>query len=803
MSENQRGSRRGIGVLVTVAFLLGAGACTVQKKPSPTRDQATVDYDVLLTLPARPVSYREQVAPILERRCVVCHGCYDAPCQLKLSSYEGLERGAHRAKVYNGARILAAPPTRLFVDAGSTAEWRAKGFTPVLNEGGGGPEQHLQDSLLYRMLRLKQRHPQPRVGMLPDDFTLRLDRKQTCPTVESFDSYARRHPLWGMPYGMPNLSDPEYRTLVQWVAQGAPAPAPPRPSPQAAPQIDRWEAFLNGESRKQQLVSRYLYEHLFLAHLHFAGTPPREFYRLVRSRTPSGEPVSEVATRRPYGDPGSLPFYYRLIRYHPGIVAKDHVVYELSDARMARYRELFLEPEYQVRELPTYRPRIASNPFKVFGPIPPVSRYRFLLDDARFFIEGFIKGPVCRGQVALNVIDDQFWVMFFDPVKDVISVDPDFLERMSDYLQLPTDRESHLRLLSIWTDYWQRQKRYIAAKEDYFKGMHAEDLKHAMSYVWDGDGRNPNAALTVFRHFDSASVRFGLVGDYPESAWIIDYPMFERIHYLLVAGFDVYGNIGHQLNSRLYMDFLRMEGEDNFLSFLPVRVRRTVRDSWYKGVRTRLPEDFKGPMDWLDVESVIGYRTADPQRELYQHLEYRLAGVRGPTDHLNRCPAEPCDAPGAGAVQAHADRAMRRIAEIDGSHLSVFPDVTFLRVRTGAASQDLAYTIILNKGYKNLTSIFEDEERRDRDDDTLTVVKGLEGSYPNFFFVVDQQDLSDFAERYAAIRNRVDYERFVGLYGIRRTNSRFWPTADWFHDRFARDEPLLSGLFDLNRYDNR
>ena len=27
----------------------------------------------------------------------------------------------------------------------------------------------------------------------------------------------------------------------------------------------------------------------------------------------------------------------------------------------------------------------------------------------------FIKGPVCRGQVALNVIDDQFWVFFVQP----------------------------------------------------------------------------------------------------------------------------------------------------------------------------------------------------------------------------------------------------------------------------------------------------------------------------------------------------------------------------------------------------
>lgn len=34
--------------------------------------------------------------PILDNRCVVCHACYDAPCQLKMTSAEGIDRG--RAK---------------------------------------------------------------------------------------------------------------------------------------------------------------------------------------------------------------------------------------------------------------------------------------------------------------------------------------------------------------------------------------------------------------------------------------------------------------------------------------------------------------------------------------------------------------------------------------------------------------------------------------------------------------------------------------------------------------------------------
>ena len=195
-----RGIRRNIWLTLAaqgiVVWMVGTAACARVDKPSPTRDQAMVDYDILLTLPAEPISFQEQVRPVLERRCVVCHGCYDAPCQLKLSSYEGLARGAHKDKVYDGGRILEADPTRLFVDAKSTAEWRDKGFKPVLNEGTAEPRLNLQNSVLYRMLRLKQQHPQPRVGMLPDDFTLELDRAQECPTAASFDVSVPRPLNW-------------------------------------------------------------------------------------------------------------------------------------------------------------------------------------------------------------------------------------------------------------------------------------------------------------------------------------------------------------------------------------------------------------------------------------------------------------------------------------------------------------------------------------------------------------------------------------------------------------------------------
>jgi len=785
-------------IVLFFGFLLTS--CAAPKK-SVTEEQARVDYDLLINMSLEPISYSDQIRPILNQRCVVCHGCYDAPCQLKLSSMEGLQRGANPVKVYDGARIRGIEPTRLFIDAKSPGEWREKGFHSVLNEGGGEAKQNLDDSVLYQMLRLKQLHPQPRVGMLPEEFDVSLDRVQSCTTAAGFSEFAKEHPLWGMPYAMPNLSDEEYRLLVQWIAQGAKGSDISEPSAEAMLQIKRWESFLNGKDLKQQLVSRYLYEHLFNAHIHFKGTSEREFYQLVRSRTAPGQPVDIIATPRAFDDPGSE-FYYRLVRYQASVVIKDHNVYEWSDQRLQRYKVLFLEPEYQVDSFPSFEPEIASNPFRVFEPIPIDSRYRFLIDDAKFFIEGFIKGPVCRGQVALNVIEDHFWVFFANPNYPFRSHDPGFLNASIDDLELPADRGDTLNILSIWTDYWKRETRYLIKREANFEHIDPVDIHKALNFIWNGDGQNPNAGLTIYRHFDSASVTYGLEGDYPETAWVIDYPLFERIHYLLVAGFNVYGNVGHQLNTRLYMDFLRMEGEMMFLAFMPAADRKTIRQAWYQGLHETVDKHFKAPMEWLNVEAVTGYRTGNPQREFYGYLEQYLGKLAGPVDYINRCDMKECQAL-ASEDELDIDMAMRELVSVYGETTKVFPDVSFIRVLSEDGKEDLAYTLILNKAYKNVSSILADEDQRDRSSDTLTVVKGLEGSYPNFFFVVDHKDLEHFVTTFKAIRDRNDYEQFVAVYGIRRTNQAFWDHSDWFHQWSDKHEPLTAGIYDLNRYRNR
>jgi hypothetical protein len=778
--------------MIWVTMLVLLAGCTTLARHELNENYGKPDAARFDT-PVKPqpgMSYRNDIQPILDHRCVVCHACYDAPCQLKLTAWEGVARGASKEKVYDSARLVEAPLSRLFVDAQTASAWRAHGFYPVLNERAQTSTANLYGSVLYRMLDLKRRQPLPDVKVLPTSFDFSLNRDQQCASIEEFDQYERKYPLWGMPYGMPGLSEAERATLVRWLEQGAPYEGPLPLPPPVAGQVREWEQFLNGDSLKERLTSRYLYEHLFLAHLHFDSDPDSHYFRLVRSSTPPGQPVREIATRRPYDDPGVDRVYYRLTPERETIVAKTHMPYTLGSERMALWRKLFLAPHYTVDALPSYAPDVAANPFVAFRELPVNARYRFLLDQAQFTIMNFIKGPVCRGQVALDVIEDQFWVFFVDPRTIGAESDAEFLARQSNNLRLPSEAGSSSLVLTVWKEYSRLEDNFLRAKSEYMQRKFHKPSKLTLDVIWDGDGRNPNAALTVFRHFDSASVVKGLVGDPPKTAWVIAYPLLERIHYLLVAGFDVYGNAGHQLNSRLYMDFLRMEGEFNFLALLPQDRRDAVRDYWYRGASEAVKNYLYGTKAWFNQESGIHYRTADPQRELYGLLRARLAPVLGKEFELS-------------TVKDPALRdELRNLAAVRGRSLSWLPEQTFLRL-DDPAGPSRYFTLVRNTGHSNVTYLLREDKALLPDENTLTVVPGFIGAYPNALYVLPRAALPEFTAAVRGLSSEADYRTLADRFAVRRTNQKFWTYSDALQDAHLRWDPEDAGLFDYNRFENR
>ncbi|TDJ48265.1 MAG: peptidylprolyl isomerase [Gammaproteobacteria bacterium] len=775
-----------------IASLLVVGCATMTAVEMEQRFGALEPRErVVDVLPAGAVDYWRDIKPIVEARCIVCHACYDAPCQLKMSSIEGIERGATEARVYDAARLTAAPMTRLFEDARSVAEWRAKDFFPVLNEHADTPQANRDGGVMHRILRLKAQNPLPDTRQLPKSFDLSLDRKQFCAQPGTFDKFANKHPLWGMPYALPGLADEEQNTLLSWLEAGAPYTARPPLAPGFVAEIDIWEAFLNGDSLKARLSSRYIYEHLFLAHLYFPALSDSQFFRIVRSATPPGAPIELIATRRPYNDPGVERVYYRIDRAIGSIVAKTHMPYALDAARMDRWQALFMDADYEVDTLPSYAVKTASNPFVTFDALPVRSRYKFMLDEAQYTIMTFIKGPVCRGQAALNVINDNFWVFFINPDDPKLEILADFLSTRQKQLTFPASSEDIYRPIKYWRQYAAQQKTLLAEIDAYLADHLAGGaiMNPDLNLVWDGDGTNDNAALTVFRHFDSATVEKGLVGNPPKTAWLIGYTLLERIQYLLVTGYDVYGNVGHQLLSRVYMDFLRMEGEMAFLQLLPQEARNRERNFWYRDAEKEVTQYMTLPR--FESESVpdIDYRTDNEKLELYGMLREHLKAVLP-------------DRYAMTAIRSTAAReSIARLNGLTGLPANLMPQATFIEI--AGPSGNYYVTLIRNNAHLNITSIFGEKKFRKPDEDTLAVVPGFLGAYPNAFLLVNEIELDRFAARVTALRTEGDYTRLLDDYGIRRTNPNFWRQSDAFHSAAQEQLGFEFGLFDYGRFENR
>jgi hypothetical protein len=753
--------------------------------------------EALLYQQQRKISFNKEVKPILDSRCVACHGCYDAPCQLKLGSIEGIDRGATKQVVYASPRFSDADPTRLFVDATTTAAWRNKDFYPVLNERMDSKTANLDNSVLAKLLELKRLNPQPVSGKLGKEFKFDLDRSLECPSIEELPKFQHEHAQWGMPYAMAGLSLQEENILKQWLQEGSKVEPPSPLSDQAVKAIEEWENYFNGTSLKQKLVFRYIYEHLFIGHLHFKGHPDNEFYQLVRSKTAAGMPIEELKTVFPYSDPGGS-FYYRLRPITETIVDKTHFVYELSDAKMQRYNELFFTPDYQVTALPSYQPEIAANPFKTFVDIPLVSKHKFLLDDAQYFVSGFIKGPVCRGQMALSSIRDRFWVVFTQPGQISPQEVSAYLARNAQLLALPGQAGSEINLLS-WTKYDGLGKKYLKDKDAFIDQIFPQNKGFGLANIWDGDGVNQNAALTVFRHVDSATVSQGFIGDTPLTGWVVDYATFEQLHYLLVAGFNVYGSTALQLASRTYMDLLRQDAEDNFIRFMPAMERKSIYNSWYPGLDSLRTA---APLFSINHPSEVNFQTTNYKKEFFDQIRQRLGKAAGSEDAINNCPTNNCIRTNTSPVQQQVDNKLRQLSKLQGHDLGLLSSQTLLRVKTGDSKGDLVYTLLIDIAYSNISSMIGQDSKRIPEADRMTVYPGFIGSYPNFFFSVAKEQLDEFIALIENAKTETDIDLIYSKFGVRRTNPEIWRQADWFNEQHKAYRGLEAGLLDMNRYDN-
>ncbi len=742
---------------------------------------------VWLTMPSSIAQTDEQTAvkTVIENRCTVCHGCYDAPCQLKMSSYEGLLRGANPLPVYDPSRLKDAEPTRLFIDAHTENEWRSLGFNTVIDIS-----QNSSSNLFSEMLSLKSEFNIPSGEPLPSSFPLDINRELSCPAPDQVDTFKKENPLFGMPYGLAKLPESELSVLQQWIDTGFSNFDSSHELPESlVAEIEQWESFLNSPAEKEKLVSRYIYEHLFLGYLTFAGYDSDVYFRLIRSYTPANSPPIEIATLHPTDNPGVVTFFYRIIPVRSTSLEKTRITYSLSPERLDYFKDLFYSGTWFTSGIPGYSAEEAANPFAVFQDIPARIRYEFLLNEAHYFINNFIKGPVCRGQVALNVIPDHFFVAFLSPDYDLSVVNDEYLLGAKEYLALPSKDSDVIDFLQVWLDRLQAHSDYLKFREDAYKFSPLTRDGFPLEAIWNSSDSNQNF-LTVFRHFDSATVLRGLVGATPKTAWIIDYPTLERIYYDLVANYNVFGNVSHQTLTRLYMDYLRMESEGLFLAFLPAGSRQPILEDWYRGMNAQLKIFWAHSNLLFKNPTKVEYQTASFKQELFTTLRQ---GERA--DVSNQI---------AGNASPEIRRQLQALDNnITAIHAWVnwMPELSYLLVYSKQQELINVSTLLRNKAHTNISFIFGEEDRRVPLEDTTTLVLRPIGSYPNFFFSVNDGEVEKFVSDMRSIDNQESLNVFVETYGIRRTDARIWTVLDDIH-AYRRLKDSNSALLDMNRYLN-
>lgn len=733
--------------------------------------------------------YLDKVQPILGKRCVTCHGCTTSPCQLKLTSYEGVMRGANKHNIFDTTIFSASTgPTRL-KDGVTPDDWRAKGFYAVV-EGG-------KNSVMFKMLEHGNEDNQPGFN-LSNAFGLYKEKAELLKFECSADSPRKLEERLekkgtGMPFGLPALPPAEYATLAAWLEQGAPGPSPTAKQILDAPRdqdaVTDWEDFFNcGYSAgaevcrptpKARLSSRYIYEHVFYGKIHIDDSSKSrgDFFDLVRSRTKTG-PIEEIVTERPNDDP-RVTFYYRLKKHTQLITAKDHAVFHLTDEVKNRWKELFLDSAWEPGEVPGYDKK---NPFDYFQTIPGKIRYQFMLENSHHLIDAMVKGDVCNGSSATYAIRDRFGALFLKPDSDPSAIDPKLGQRTISHLDPTTG--------SLFKDMEFEELFEAGLRRLRPNGLSVEDL-------WDGGKKDKNAFITVFRHGNNASAHQGVMGQFPETMWVLDFGNFERLYYDLVVLFRVWGPVNHKLSTWRQMSHIRAHGEDLFLLFMPEQHRDRLRKQFTPGLARFTEVDMAGSGYPSGVTDLDPERPAqDFVSRARRYLGSEIAGTT-PLD------PDPMTTPPAASAniqnRAELEAALYELTIDRGQISNDFPDVTWVTVTGGGESYD--YTVLANRIFKSNSRVIGDaigSLARLPELDSISVVRGHIGAFPQLFLNIPLEKVGQVVK--AARGTREQRMTVRANYEIARNSPEFWAFLDNAHKKQLAEHPLEAGIVDTSRY---
>ena len=745
---------------------------------------------------AKAVSFTSDVKPIVDTKCVACHACYDAPAQLDMRSPAGIERGAIKFDPY-APRTTAAPSTFIWNSKNTLADWRKLGFFSV-TEGG-------KNSVMAKILKLGHDNPVKANERFPDEIKLDpFERRFYFPNKYEIDAYIAQKPKEGMPLAVSGLTNAEYRTVMKWLEEGAKydyKPAVPTAVDRAM--IQKWEAFLNGDDLRTQLIARYVFEHVYLVNFLFEDRKDANIYFLVRSSTPPGRPAVPVAQHIANGPVAEGEFYYRMMPLDQTRTAKNVRLQMLADdKKLNRWKEIFSAEKFDVTSLPGYTDEERYDIVGIFRAIPPKTRYKFLLDNTWNLRGAIVHGPSCHGNQAIGSVQDQGWHMYESPETSLYVNDAEYRAQVDPLLSFYVNPNSIHDALVTRHEYVERRKIFMKKRMEREKKL---GIETQMTDIWRGDDDDDTPLVTVYRHQTDAYQLDPKVaaGDYPKNSWLSDLPILEAAYYTAVTNYDQFASSDHWTWVREIFGLARIEAEMNLLRFIPADRRKDTFLGWYKGPATakRLRDEMPifNPED--TIPTAIKYTSDDPVREFHQKLIAYLGDRIISADPINRSDASPSTDPVTVALRRIVD-ASRDSGPAWKKFKALIPEASFLRIDRKGGVDPLIYTMTKDRWYNTKAFISATLQDEDPSKGRVSVLEGAQTTYPKFMFRVSETDIDAFATALINADSKEALTKVVERWGVRRSSPDFWSNLDVVKAHVRRKNPNLAGTFDVNRWEN-
>ena len=270
-----------------------------------------------------------------------------------------------------------------------------------------------------------------------------------------------------------------------------------------------------------------------------------------------------------------------------------------------------------------------------------------------------------------------------------------------------------------------------------------------------------------------------------------------------MVNFDVFGNVSHQTQTRLYFDLIRNGAEMNFLRLMPADNRQAMLDDWYQDSgRLKLWLSYP-PLD-TDTETALVLAADKPKQRFIDTLLARYGSLNARPDPINRCTDGNCYRANVSPQVQAVEQRLSRLSAKPAVSLPVIeqlPEVALLRVELADGQREI-YSLMRNRAHSSVAFIIGESLRYQAGLDTLTIYPGVHSSYPNFIFNVTAEQVPEFVAALQQVKDSQAFEQVTQRWGIRRSHPQFWR---YFHDlsSYIREtEPVEAGVLDMNRYEN-